>query len=219
MGAINMEGKKYGSLTAIRREPNDKRGDAMWLFRCDCGKEVVKKGRAVRSGHARSCGHLQRQIASKLNVTHGMSRTKIFKAWEGMKQRCENPNAESYPHYGGRGITVCQEWHSFENFYAWAKSNGYKPGLTVERKDNNKGYNPENCVFATREEQNRNTTRTHRILFGDRYITAAQAARIAGLSRSTVAKWARNGIIRTVDDVIRMERLIDNPMHKPHRPD
>lgn len=217
MGVINMDGEKYGNLTAIRREPNDKYGNARWLFQCDCGKEIILNASRVRTGHTKSCGHLQREVASKLNSTHKMSKTKIFKAWAGMKQRCENPNSTSFSHYGERGITICPEWHIFENFYEWAKLNGYKPGLTIERKDNNKGYTPENCIFTTRAEQNRNTTRTHRILFGDKYITAAQSARIAGLSRSTVAKWARNGLVHTIDDVIRLEQQIKNPRHIPRR--
>ena len=118
-----------------------------------------------------------------------------------MKQRCSNPNNSAFKDYGANGVTVCDEWQSFERFYEWMMLQGDKPGLTVDRKDNSKGYSPENCRLATRAEQNRNTTRTHRIICGDRVITAAEAGRIVGTARSTVAKWAREGRVITIDDV------------------
>lgn len=115
--------------------------------------------------------------------------------------------------YGGRGLTVCEEWLSFENFYKWAMENGYADGLTIEREDNDKGYSPDNCHWATREEQNRNTSRTHRIKDGNRIITAAQAAETVGVSRSVVAEWCRDGKVETLDDVIRLEKNINNGRH------
>ena len=133
-----------------------------------------------------------------------------------MKQRCENPNTSAYVNYGGKGISVCNEWQDFERFYLWAISNGYQPGLTIERKDNSKGYYPDNCTFATRAEQNRNTTRTHRIVYENGVFTAAEAAKIAGVSRSTVAKWARTGKVSTLTEVlekaknIKVQRRINN---------
>lgn len=134
VGVKEMTGKRFGSLVVIRREPNDKYGNAMWLCRCDCGREFVTQGHAIRNGHTRSCGHIQREKAAAMNATHRMSNTALYKAWAGMKQRCENPNNASYHDYGARGITVCMEWHDFEVFYKWAVEQGYKPGLTIEQK-------------------------------------------------------------------------------------
>ena len=130
-----------------------------------------------------------------------------------MRQRCENPNHTAFKDYGARGIQVCEEWCNFEAFYAWAMANGYRRDLTIERKDLNKGYCPSNCIYITRAEQNRNTRRTHRIICGERTITAAEAARMAGLSRSTVAQWVRDGKVKDIDDVFRLEQAIDNGMH------
>ena len=121
-----------------------------------------------------------------------------------MIQRCENPHNGAYCDYGGKGIKVCEEWKDFRGFMEWAMANGYDDTLTIERKDNRKGYNPQNCRFATRAEQNRNTTRTHRIKYGDRVLTAAEAGRIVGVDRSSVAKWVRDGRVETMDDVFKI---------------
>jgi hypothetical protein len=134
-----------------------------------------------------------------------------------MIQRCENPKNTAYRDYGAKGVTVCAEWHRFENFYEWAMANGYRSDLTIERKDLNKGYCPSNCTYITRAEQNRNTRRTHRIPCGDKTVTAAEAARMAGLNRATVAQWVRDGKVKDIADVFRLERAIDNGMHKRGR--
>ena len=212
MSVKDMTGLRIGQSTVIKRAPNDKRGHAMWLCKCDCGKTFVTNGASLRNGHTKSCGCLQRKTASAMG-THHLSRTPLYKAWSGMIQRCENPKNTAYCDYGAKGITVCDEWHRFETFYEWAMANGYRSDLTIERKDLDKGYCPSNCTYITRAEQNRNTHRTHRIPCGNKTITAAEAARMAGLSRSTVAQWVRDGKVKDIDDVFRLEQAIDNGRH------
>lgn len=209
-----MTNQRVGTIQVLSRAPSDKYGNAMWRCVCGyCGDEFVTKGNALRSGHTRSCGCLQKIVASNLSRTHGMSRTRIFKNWEAMKQRCENPNSRAYKDYGAKGISVCEDWHDFEKFYSWAISSGYFDGLTIDRKDNSKGYFPDNCRWATRAEQNRNTTRTHRIEYNGRFITAAEAGRMVNVSRSTVAKWCRSGRVSTIEDVIKAEKEISDIKH------
>ena len=90
--------------------------------------------------------------------THGKSNTKLYEVWKAMRRRTKRENSQAYENYGGRGIGICEEWEKdFETFYKWAIENGYREGLSIDRKDNNKGYNPDNCRWTTRKVQNNNT--------------------------------------------------------------
>ena len=138
----DLTGKSNGGVTAL--EVAEKRnGRYYWRFRCKyCGKEFVSAGTDFTSGKLLSCG---------------------CKRSESMKQRCGNPKANEYDNYGGRGITVCEEWEKdFEAFYDWALKNGYAHNLTIDRKDNNTGYSPDNCKWATMKEQQNNRRNNRR---------------------------------------------------------
>ena len=94
-----------------------------------------------------------------MKYTHGMSKTRLFGVWATMKNRCNNPKVDAYPHYGGKGIKVCDEWLDFITFHSWAMENGYAHGMTIDRLDNSKDYHPGNCRFVSWTEQGRNTSR------------------------------------------------------------
>ena len=137
-------------------------GRYYWRFRCKyCGKEFVSAGTDFTSGKLLSCGCKRSENVSKAtsarNYKHGKRNTRLYNIWTSMKQRCGNPKANEYENYGGRGITVCEEWEKdFEAFYDWALKNGYAHNLTIDRKDNDKGYYPDNCKWATMKEQQNN---------------------------------------------------------------
>lgn len=119
--------------------------------------------------------------------THGKKGTKIYNIWRGMRDRTRHKSHKQYKDYGGRGITVCKEWDIFENFYNWAMANGYKEGLSIDRIDNDKGYNPENCKFSTIKEQANNKRNNHIITYNGESHNITQWATILGVSREVIA--------------------------------
>lgn len=156
----NLVGNTFGSWTVLEGAGKDKSNNIMWLCKCECGVQRAVYGSFLRTGRSTSCGCKQRELTSKKFTTHGHSKGKIksseYSTWEAMKQRCFNPNNNAYKNYGARGITVCDRWKdSFENFLS---DMGKKPNndLSIERIDNEKGYFPENCKWATKAEQSKN---------------------------------------------------------------
>lgn len=124
----------------------------MWRFKCDCGADVVARKNHVAVGATKSCGCYAKEMLAVKTLTHGMSRTPTWNSWAMMLQRCEDQKHTQYKDYGGRGIDVCERWHDFSNFYA--DMGGRPLGKTLDRIDNSKGYEPDNCRWATWHEQN-----------------------------------------------------------------
>lgn len=123
----------------------------LWKCVCDCGNECNVTTHDLTSGKKKSCGCLKRE--NKSMYIHGKSKERIHKEWRGILHRCKNPSASHYENYGGRGITVCDEWkEDFMVFYEWSMQNGYADNLTLDRKDNDKGYSPDNCRWVTHME-------------------------------------------------------------------
>lgn len=151
------KGDRHGRLTAISQAGRTKAGGVVWLFRCDCGTETAISASRVRDKDepTRSCGCLKREHDAKLRL-HGLTDTPEHKAWMGMRARCYNPNHQSYKNYGGRGITVCDRWR--DSFHSFLEDMGPRPAdhLSLDRRDNDRGYEPGNCRWATDLQQNRN---------------------------------------------------------------
>lgn len=162
MAYKDLTGQRFGMLTVTGRCGLDvSRKNAMWFCLCDCGDGTITSTSHLKSGHTKSCGcqkgATENNIATRLQPTHGMSRTRLYKTWLGMRARCNNPNNPKYDLYGGRGIMVCEEWlHDFVPFHDWAMANGYRDDLTIDRIDCDGNYEPSNCRWATITEQNRN---------------------------------------------------------------
>ena len=122
-------------------------------------------------------------------IKHGMSGTRIYKTWHNIRSRCKNPNASKYENYGGKGITICEEWDSsFENFYEWAMENGYEEGLTIDRIDGTGNYEPDNCRWVTPKEQANNTRANVRIEWNGINHTLTEWSEITGIKANTIRK-------------------------------
>ena len=139
--------------------------------KCDCGS--IKEIRLDTLGKVKSCGCLNLEPK---HITHGETGTRLYQLWASMKDRCKNPNGKGYHHYGGRGITYCEEWEEYIPFRDWALSVGYEEGLELDRIDNNGNYEPSNCRWTTRKEQCLNTRRNKYITFKGKSQTVSQWA-------------------------------------------
>lgn len=202
---LDLTGQRYGMLTVIKRgtdcfTPKGRR-IIKWICKCECGNVKEISTSHLRSGDCISCGcfHKKRLVeAGKINSTkHDMSKTRIYHLYENMKYRCDNKNSPNYKNYGGRGIKVCEEWSGsdgFERFCEWAYKNGYRDDLTIDRVNVDGDYEPNNCRWADSETQYNNTTKTVRITYHGKTMSAAQWAREIGLDRHTIYERIKKGL-------------------------
>lgn len=186
--AKDITNQRFGRLVALgpigRRDKHIE-----WLCHCDCGKTISASGKELRSGHTKSCGCQKRDSTIKRNTTHGMSNQPIYETWQSMIKRCTNPNTRSYPDYGGRGITVCDEWrHDFQAFYSHVSQLPHygEKRYTLDRTNNSLGYFPGNMRFATATQQGRNQRQTIILTHNDKTQCLADWAEELGLTYSTL---------------------------------
>lgn len=158
---MDITGQRFGRLVALRPDTTSKR--TKWICECDCGKVKSFQLTHLRSGATTSCGCYQKEQARKVNFRHGKTHTSLHNRWKAIMQRCCNPKNERYKDYGGRGITVCEEWNEFTKFYDWSMKNGYKKEYELDRIDNDKGYYPDNCRWCKPIINNHNRRITARI--------------------------------------------------------
>lgn len=189
----NIKGNQYGRLVAIEKVENDKNNHKRWLCRCECGKDTIVLENDLVTGRTKSCGCYYADTRKTAAKTHGESRTRLFRIWVSMRNRCEKEYYQDYKYYGGRGITVCDEWNDYEVFASWANENGYADDLSIDRIDVNKGYSPDNCRWADAITQANNTRRNRMISYNGETKSLAMWARQYDLPQKLVRKRLENG--------------------------
>ena len=184
---VDLTGKLFGSLFVTERFGSTHDGKATWKCVCECGAEKIVEGYQLRSGKTKSCG------CCRGNTKHGQSNTRLYRIWKDMKTRCLNPNHDGYERYGGRGITICAEWLSFEKFYEWAIENGYNDNLTIDRINNELGYEPTNCRWETMETQANNRRSNINIEIGGILHTVAEWSKKTGMRYDDIYRQFKAG--------------------------
>lgn len=182
---IDLKNRPFGRLKVVSRAESIK-GNTMWNCECKCGKKTVVSYQNLISGRTKSCGCWHDEALTINKTTHGMSKTKLYRVYRQMVERCYREKNDAYCNYGGRGIKVCPEWlgeHGFENFARWAYENGYKENkgrntLTLDRENVDGDYEPNNCRWVTAGVQNNNKRNSH-------FIT------IDGVTK-TMAEWGNS---------------------------
>lgn len=205
-------GEKYGKLTVLEKLDDvvDSGGRIRRKYRCacDCGNVTDVDVYHLLNGKIKSCGCLRRgpHISDRHHPYVG---TRIYRIWGNMVNRCTNPNNPAYQRYGGRGITVCDEWRDFMTFYKWAIENGYNDTLEIDRIDNDGGYNPENCRWATVIVQGNNKSNNRLFEIGGEIDTLANIARKYSINYKALHNRIRHGW--------NIERAISQPFRSSNR--
>ena len=195
---IDLTGQTFGYWKVISLSSSGANTHAKWLCECTlCGCTEVVTSSSLIHGRSTKC----RRCGTRLGKTKSFANDPIKIIFKGMKQRCYNPNNTSYKNYGAKGITICEEWlNDPVAFYEWAYQHGYQKGLTIERKNINEGYSPDNCSFISRSEQSKNRSMNHVITIGDKTACLADWCKVYGINHSTVRARIKKGM--TYEDAL-----------------
>jgi hypothetical protein len=201
MGLVkSLVGQRFGRLEVKQYAGLDKRGKSKWLCVCACGGKIERLASHLMRGKIKSCGCLVRgadappgrTLTGAVATRNGMSKSPLYRVWNAMLQRCFNDRCKRFPDYGGRGITVCDRWLVFENFEA--DMSPRPPGLSIERKDNDRGYEPGNCVWATNYEQQNNRRNNWIVEVDGERMSLPDAARSFGIGQELLRSRLRSGV-------------------------
>lgn len=202
-GIYIRSGDKFGKLTVRELVVDGNANRRRWLCDCECGGKKVTSEDNLRRGHCKSCGCLYKTIGgkAKYGTAFGESKTRLYRIWRGMKERCERQTSKEYARYGGRGISICDQWHEYPRFRDWALANGYSETLTLDRIDNDGDYAPDNCRWATHREQANNRGNNHKVSYNGETKNIAEWARQFGIDLLAFNAAIQRG--RTVEEILK----------------
>ena len=212
----DISGMRFGMWTVLAEDGKNKHGAYKWICRCDCGTVRSVAGHTLRLGKSTCCGCNARnriEASKKATVKHNGRKDRLYNVWRGVIDRCCNRNSKYYSRYGGRGISICEEWrHDYSKFREWALSTGYddkarKYECTLDRVNNDGGYYPENCRWVNMKGQCNNRSSNHRITYNNVSHTISEWSRITGVRKDTL----RRRIFKYGWSV---ERALTEPTHK-----
>jgi hypothetical protein len=190
---VDQTGKTFGRLTCLSRVGTDPQERSLWLCECSCGNKKVIVLPNLTSGVTKSCGCLQREVSRKRNTTHSKSvdsngnAPRLYGIWRNMKQRCYNPKATKFEIYGGRGISVCDDWRfDYMKFHVWSMSNGYADHLSIDRIEGDDGYYPENCRWISVSRQNMNKNNNRFVVYNGQEKTLMEWSKELGIKFTTL---------------------------------
>lgn len=223
MAALNLVGQRFGLLVVLQRGENSNSGKTRWICQCDCGsKPRLVTGSNLRSGISTSCGCVRKERALVAATSHGHTRGRrispTYNTWRAMMSRCQNPNDKSYPYYGGRGVSVCARWQSFEAFF---EDMGERPEKAeIDRQDNFGDYEPGNCRWVTKSQNGRNRRTNREIDTPVGRILLCEAAELSGIKAATLLQRADRGwpAERMFDAERKLDRLDERVIPTPEGP-
>ena len=205
----DLRGQRFGRLTVLEIAGKTKGRKTLWLCRCECGNEIVVVSDGLKSGHTKSCGCLHSDTMRDMKTIHGHHDERLHKIWSGIRNRCYNPKEAGYKNYGGRGIFMCDEWaNDYQDFHDWSIAHGYSDDLSIDRIDNDDGYYPSNCRWATIVEQANNRRSNRYITYNNMTHTIAEWARIFNVRSDTLRCRINRGDMRD------FEKYFSNKEHK-----
>ena len=204
---IDLTGQKFGRLTVTNRSNRPNPKVVYWDCVCECGNKTTVVSADLRSGHIKSCGCYNRDLVTARNIErtkHGHGSSPLYNVWKNMKERCYNPATHNYSRYGGRGITVCDEWRNdLAAFVQWAEENGYKRGLEIDRKDSDRGYSPDNCRWVSSNANQNNKGNNVLITIDGVTRTQTEWAAIAGITHGAISNHRKRHGDASVPDYIK----------------
>lgn len=196
MKKLDLIGQRFGRLVVVSEAGTrrNKTGHTYrtWNCLCDCGNYKAFTTGILRAGNAISCGCYKKEYVARKSTKHGRCHTRLYRIFSQMKDRCYNSKAWAYQFYGAKGVKIYKEWlDNFDTFFDWAMANGYQDHLTIERKDVNGDYSPDNCTWIPRAEQVKNRTMTHFVTYQGQKMPLTDLGKLVGIDRHTISKYEK----------------------------